>query len=81
MRRTIINLSDENKRWLDEEARRRRVPMTRLVSEAVEQYRVREEAMHRPDLLSALEDSAGIWHRGDGLAWQQRLRDEWDERS
>lgn len=81
MPRTIINLSEEDKRWLDCEARERHVSMTSLVSEAVSLYRSREEAAGRPDLQSALKDSAGLWQGCDGLAWQERMRGEWDERS
>jgi hypothetical protein len=81
MPRTIINLSDEDKRWLDRTARDRHVSMTSLVSEAVSQYRAREDAADRPDLLSALKESAGLWRHGDGLAWQERLRGEWEGRS
>ena len=55
--------------------------MTSLVGEAVSFYRIRVEADGRPDLQSALKDSAGLWQGGDGLAWQERLRGEWDERS
>lgn len=81
MPRTIINLTEEDKRWLDREARARQVSMTSLVSEAVSLYRAREDAAERPDLRSALKHSAGLWQQGDGLAWQDRLRSEWDERS
>jgi hypothetical protein len=27
-----------------------------------------------------LERTRGIWKRGDGLAWQKKLRGEWDKR-
>jgi len=80
MPRTIINLSDTDKEWLDRHSRRRRVSMTSLVSEAVEQYRLREESRGQPDLQSALRDTSGLWRQGDGLSWQHRLRDEWGER-
>ena len=43
MTRTIVNIDPEVKRWLDQEAKRRRVPMTRLVGEAVSEYRTRQE--------------------------------------
>lgn len=54
--------------------------MTSLVSEAVSLYRARQESASRPDLETALKESCGIWRNGDGLDWQERLRDEWDER-
>lgn len=79
MPRTIISLSDDDKRWLDRQARQRRVSMTSLVAEAVSEYRVRQEAADRPDVQATLNDTTGLWRRGDGLDWQQRMRDEWDE--
>lgn len=78
MPRTLINLDPEDKAWLDQEARARHVPMTELVRQAVRAYRVRAESMNRPDLQSALSRTAGIWRTGDGLAYQRRMRAEWD---
>ncbi|MEW6166864.1 MAG: CopG family transcriptional regulator [Pseudomonadota bacterium] len=78
MARTLINLDPDDKRWLDREARRRRVPMTELVRQAIRGYRVREESRSRPTLQTAITRTAGIWRQGDGLDWQQRMRDEWD---
>ena len=79
MPRTIINLTGDDKRWLDQQARQRRVSMTSLVAEAVSEYRVRQEATDRPDLQTTLKDTTGLWRRGDGLDWQQRMRDEWGD--
>ncbi len=79
MPRTIINLGNDDKRWLDEQARQRRVSMTSLVAEAVSEYRVRQEATDRPDLQATLNDTSGLWRHGDGLDWQQRMRDEWED--
>lgn len=81
MTRTLVNIDDDDKRWLDLEARSRGVPMTRLVGEAVHEYRVRQEAADRPGMDRVLADTRGLWRQGDGLEWQQRLRGEWDEGS
>lgn len=81
MPRTVVNIEAADKHWLDEEARRRRVPMTRLVGEAVSEYRMRQELRDRPSLDGLLADTSGIWNQGDGLDWQQRLRGEWDDRA
>lgn len=78
MTKTLINLDDEDKAWLDLEARQRRLPMTELVRQAVRSFRLREQSRGRPALAEALANTAGLWRRGDALAWQQRLRDEWD---
>ena len=79
MPRTLINLTPDDKQWLDAEARTRGVSMARLVRDAVHEYRLREQAADRPTLDQALGETAGIWRQGDGLAWQQRLRDEWTQ--
>lgn len=80
MQRTLINLDPDDKAWLDREARTRHVPMTELVRQAVRAYRVREESLGRHKLQYLLRETAGIWHHGDGLEYQQRLRDEWNDR-
>lgn len=80
MPRTLINLEDEDKRWLDREARKRHVPMTEMVREAVRGYRARSQSLARRDLRGELERTAGIWPGGEGLAHQNRLRKEWDRR-
>jgi predicted transcriptional regulator len=78
MPKTLVNLDPEDKAWLDQEARRRKQPMTELVRQAVRSFRLREQNRSRPDLADVLQRTAGLWRQGDGLAWQQRLRDEWD---
>ena len=78
MRRTLIALDADDKAWLDREARRRHVPMAELVQQAIRDYRRREESLSRPTLQTALAWTSGIWRNGDGLNYQQRLRDEWD---
>lgn len=78
MPRTLINLDPEDKEWLDREARARHVPMTELVRQAVHAYRIRDQSLARPTLQTALQRTAGIWRKGDALAYQRRLRDEWD---
>lgn len=78
MTKTLVNLDPSDKAWLDREAKRRRLPMTELVRQAVQVFRSREERANRPTLAEALVRTSGIWKHGDGLAYQQRLRSEWD---
>lgn len=78
MAKTLINLDPDDKAWLDREARRQHVPMTELVRQAVRSFRIREQSRRKPRLADALAHTAGLWRQGDGLAWQQRLRNEWD---
>lgn len=79
MPKTLVNLDPDDKAWLDQEARRRKLPMTELVRQAVHSYRQREQNPARPALDDVLARTAGLWRQGDGLTWQQRLRGEWDD--
>lgn len=78
MPRTIINLDPDDKAWLDREAQARRVPMTEVVRQAIRGYRLAQECRRPPHLRDALRRTAGLWRQGDGLAWQDRLRSEWE---
>ena len=80
MTRTIISLDADDKNWLDRKARQERVPMTRLVQRAIQRLRKESEAYpSRFDLL--LRETAGLRKFGDGLAYQRKLRREWDGRA
>lgn len=48
MPKTLVNLDPDDKAWLDQEARRRKLPMTKLVRQAVHSYRQREQNQARP---------------------------------
>lgn len=78
MIRTIISLDPEDKLWLDRKAEEENVTMTELVRQAIRRYRAEHEA-NNPPLERLLKETAGIWPQEDGLAYQQRLRGEWEE--
>ncbi len=78
MIRTIISLDPEDKLWLDRKAEEENVTMTELVRQAVRRYRAEHET-NNPPLERLLQETAGIWPREDGLAYQRRLRGEWEE--
>ncbi len=73
MVRTIISLDPEEKSWLDRKAQQTGVPMTELVRQAVRRMRRDEDA----SVDRLLEQTRGLWRRGDGLSYQRRLRREW----
>jgi hypothetical protein len=74
MIRTVISLDPEDKEWLEQKAKEERVPIARLVRRAVRRYR-EECELSSP----SLEETAGLWKAGDGLAYQHRIREEWQE--
>jgi hypothetical protein len=73
MTRTIISLNPQDKAWLDRKARKDGVAMTQVVREAVRRMRQQEEISFE----QLLNGTAGIWRKGDGLAWQKKLRKQW----
>ncbi len=79
MIRTIISLDLEDKAWLDRQARRERIPMTRLVQRAVQ--RLRQESEANPSGFERLlRETSGVRKFGDGLEYQRKLRGEWSKR-
>jgi hypothetical protein len=78
MIRTVISLDEESKKWLDQQAREENISTAELIRTAVRKYRdeKRREALPLKDLL---EQTSGIWKRGDGLTYQRRLRKEWQK--
>ena len=80
MIRTLISLDEEDKTWLDRRAKEEGLTMTELVRTAVRQYREQCEASEVAESLEQLLGrTAGIWQGGDGLAYQQSVRGEWEE--
>lgn len=75
MVRTIIALDEDDKAWLDERARQEGVAMTELIRRAVRL--LRSMPAGEPSAEELLELTRGIRRGGDGLAYQERLRDEW----
>ena len=74
--RTVISLSREDKVWLDAEAERQGVSMTEVVRSAVGNLR-RSKGDGADNLNLLLQRTRGRWRRGDGLAYQKRIRSEW----
>lgn len=79
MVRTIISIDAEDKAWLDRQAKREGVPMTRVVQRAI--TRLRKESEATPSKFERLlRETAGLKKFGDGLEYQRKLRAEWDKR-
>jgi len=73
MTRTIISLESDDKKWLDEEARRSGLPKSAIVRLSIRYMRLdREKSFEK-----LLTQTSGTWKEGDGLAYQERLRSEW----
>ncbi len=73
MTRTIISLEDDDKKWLDEEARRSGLPKSAIVRLSIRYMRLDREKSFE----NLLHQTSGTWKEGDGLAYQESLRSEW----
>jgi len=73
MKRTLVGFSDRDIQELDAMSAVKRVSRAELIRQAVSQYLEK----FSPDAAADL--AFGLWrNKGeDGLAYQQRLRDEW----
>ena len=82
--RTLVSLRDDDKDWLDTEAAASGRPMTRLVQEAVAEYRIRSRSRRGETFDELLCATAGLFARRDapptdGAALQRALRGEWSD--
>ena len=77
MVRTIVGLDPEDKAWLDRKAREEKVPMAQIVRRAVRRYR-KESEKAAPSIERLLQKTKGTWKAGDGLSYQQHMREEWE---
>jgi hypothetical protein len=73
--RTIVDLTEEQRAWLEAESRREGISRAETIRRLVEEARRRDR---RSRLKAALEAAAGSWTAGDGLEYQLRIRAEWD---
>jgi metal-responsive CopG/Arc/MetJ family transcriptional regulator len=73
MKRTLVGLSDQDFQALDTLSDVKRVSRAELIRQAVSQYL--EKFKSEP----ATDGAFGLWAQKneDGLAYQQRLREEW----
>lgn len=77
MVRTIVSLDPEDKAWLDRKSQETGKSMTALVREAVGRYRAEDGRRRKSSLDDLVQKTRGLWKRGEGLAWQKKIRDEW----
>ena len=75
--RTVINLDDKQKAWLDRQASLRRVSRSSLIRLAISEYQAKESRVSIVSFQEALKHTAGIWQSGEGLEYQVRIRKEW----
>jgi Ribbon-helix-helix protein, copG family len=80
MTRTIISISEDEKKWLEAHGRRRGVSSAEVVRRAIREYREKESQTSLPGVL---RETAGTWTsiKGDTVEHVRRLRREWERKS
>jgi hypothetical protein len=73
MTRMLISLEDNDRIWLEQQARETGVPMSEVVRQAI---RRAQESGQKP-MKDLLASTKGLWRQGDGLRYQRRVRKEW----
>ena len=76
MKRTVVSFNEEDKDWLDRRAEEEGIPMTELVRRAVSLLRT-QVSNNDPPIETLLEETRGLWTEGDGLKYQEQVREEW----
>ncbi len=77
MTRTIISISDEDKKWLENYSRTHRQSAAETIRCAIKQYQL---SVKKNEGKRILRNTAGIWKdkNVDGLDYVETLRNEWD---
>ncbi len=77
MQRTIISISDQDNKWLNQQAKLRKISKTELVRRAIKSYQELQNVNQELNFAALLEKTSGLLKIKDGLEYQQMLRDEW----
>jgi len=73
--RTIVDLPADQIKRLDEYSKKERISRTEAVRRAVAKFLPAKTTKDRKWLTD--HPAIGTWKRGEGLAWQRKVRSEW----
>ncbi|MBU2056034.1 MAG: hypothetical protein KJ936_04080 [Proteobacteria bacterium] len=74
--RTIITISEQEKRWLAAYSGLHGVSVAEAVRRGIARLKEAEgDAAYR----KLVQNTRGIWKRGDGLSYQETVRSEWEK--
>ena len=74
-KRTIITISEEDKRWLESYSSLRKVSVAEAIRQGIRKLKEAELFENYQTLVS---NTKGLWQKGDGLTYQKKIRDEWN---
>lgn len=74
-KRTIITLSEEDKIWLESYSKALNISVAEAIRQGIGRLR---EAKMQEGYERLVDDTRGLWKKGNGLKSQMDLRSEWD---
>ena len=74
-RRIIISIPDEDKLWLEGYSKVHKISVAEAIRQGIDQLK---RAKRQQTYRQLVENTRGIWKKGDGLAYQEKLRAEWE---
>ena len=75
--RTIITLSEEDKRWLESYSNLHHVSVAEAIRQGIRKLK---EMELNENYRALVNNSKGLWKKGDGLTYQKKIRAEWNSR-
>ena len=72
--RTIITLSEEDKRWLESYSNAHQVSLAEAIRQGIRRLK---DAELRETYRVLVQSTKGLWKKGDGLKYQRKIRSEW----
>jgi hypothetical protein len=76
-KRTIITISEEDKRWLESYSNLNRVSVAEAIRQGIRKLK---EAELFENYQTLVQRTQGLWKKGDGLNFQKKIRAEWNSR-
>ena len=76
-KRTIITISEEDKKWLECYSTLHKVSVAEAIRQGIRKLK---EAELFENYQTLVNNTKGLWKKGDGLAYQKKIRAEWNSR-
>ena len=74
-KRTIITISEEDKMWLESYSNLHRVSVAEAIRQGIRKLK---EAELYENYQTLVNNTSGLWKKGDGLTYQKKMRAEWN---
>ena len=73
-KRTIITISDDDKLWLESYSKAHNVSVAEAVRRGIF---ILKETTGKTTYQTLVKETRSVWKKGDGLKYQEKMRDEW----